>query len=44
MKLSKNNGAYEAPKVVNFAFCCEQGFAQSATVDGLTPVEGEWDE
>lgn len=36
-------GAYIAP-VLDLCIHCEQGFAQSAGIDGLTPIEGEWDD
>lgn len=37
-------GAYIAPVLENLCIHCEQGFAQSAGIDGLTPIEGEWDD
>lgn len=36
-------GAYAAPELMSLCFHCEQGFAQSAGIYGLTPIEGEWD-
>jgi hypothetical protein len=43
--MTKNytKGAYIAPVLENLCFHCEQGFAQSAGIYGLTPIEGEWD-
>ena len=37
-------GAYSAPVLENLCIRCEQGFAQSAGIDGLTPIDGEWDD
>ena len=37
-------GAYTAPVLENLCIRCEQGFAQSAEIDGLFPIEGEWDD
>ena len=37
-------GAYTAPVLENLCIRCEQGFAQSTGIDGLFPVEGEWDD
>lgn len=37
-------GAYTAPVLENLCIHCEQGFAQSTGIDGLFPVEGEWDD
>ena len=37
-------GAYSAPVLENLCICCEQGFAQSAGIDGLTPIDGECDD
>lgn len=44
--MTKNytKGAYIAPVLENHCIHCEQGFAQSAGIDGLTPIEGEWDD
>ena len=37
-------GAYSAPVMRNVDVRCEEGFAQSVTIDGLTPMDGAWDE
>lgn len=37
-------GAYIAPVLENLCIRCEQGFAQSAVIDGLIPMDGVWDE
>lgn len=37
-------GAYAAPALRSLNVRCEEGFAQSVTIDGLTPMEGAWDE
>ena len=37
-------GAYDAPVLKGVNVRCEEGFAQSVTIDGLTPMEGAWDE
>lgn len=46
--MTKKNlfGAYDVPMLVDVAIACEQGFAVSAdtTLDGITSIDGEWDE
>ena len=37
-------GAYIAPVLENLCIRCEQGFAQSVTIDGLIPMDGVWEE
>ncbi|MBQ7855893.1 MAG: hypothetical protein IJ348_02105 [Alistipes sp.] len=37
-------GAYTAPTMKGVSVRCEEGFAQSVTIDGLTPLPGAWDE
>ena len=37
-------GAYAAPVLMSLCFHCEEGFAQSLTIDGFTPTEGVWDD
>ena len=37
-------GAYAAPALKSLNVRCEEGFAQSVTIDGLTPMDGVWDE
>ena len=44
MKTVNFKGVYTKPVCEEFSVKCEQGFAQSADVEGLTPIEGEWDE
>ncbi len=44
MKTVNFKGVYTQPVLEEFSVKCEQGFAQSADVEGLTPIEGEWDE
>ena len=44
--MTKNytKGAYAAPEMKSLSICCEAGFAQSTTIDGLTSVDGAWDD
>ena len=44
MKTVNFQGVYSTPTLTPLSVKCEQGFAQSAAIDGLTPIEGEWDE
>jgi hypothetical protein len=37
-------GAYAAPELKSLCFHCEEGFAQSLTIDGFTPTDGVWDD
>ena len=41
-------GAYSAPVMKSLCIRCEEGFAQSLAVDGaidgLTPIDGAWDD
>lgn len=41
-------GAYSAPVMKSLCIRCEEGFAQSLAVDGaidgLTPIDGVWDD
>ena len=37
-------GGYTAPAIKELNVRCEAGFAHSIEIEGLTPVEGEWDE
>ncbi len=37
-------GAYDAPVLRSLNVRCEEGFSQSVTIDGLTPMDGVWDE
>ena len=37
-------GAYAAPELMSLCFHCEQGFAHSAGIYGLTHFEAEWDD
>ena len=37
-------GAYTAPVLKDLCIRCEQGFAQSAGIDGLFPIDGQWDD
>ena len=39
-----NKGVSSAPVMKNVCVRCEEGFAQSVTIDGLTPMDGVWDE
>ena len=36
-------GAYAAPELMSLCFHCEEGFAQSLTIDGYTLRDGVWD-
>ena len=36
--------AYAAPEMKSVSICCEEGFAPSLTIDGLTPGDGAWDD
>lgn len=48
MKKTNLFGVYEAPMLAEVAIACEQGFAVSVdgetTLDGLTSIDGVWDE
>ena len=44
MKTVRFLGVYATPTLQPLEVKCEQGFAQSTSIDGLTPIEGEWDE
>jgi hypothetical protein len=41
-------GAYSAPVMKSLSVSCEEGFAQSlaidGAIDGLTPIDGAWDD
>ena len=37
-------GAYAAPVLKSLNVRCEEGFAQSVEIDGLTPLPGTWDD
>lgn len=41
-------GAYSAPVMKSLSVSCEEGFAQSlaidGAIDGLTPMDGAWDD
>lgn len=38
------SGAYSAPSLRELTVRCEQGFATSTTIDGITSEDGAWDE
>ena len=44
MNKSYLKGAYNAPVLKGINVRCEEGFAQSVTIDGLIPMDGVWDE
>lgn len=48
MATNYTKGAYTAPAMKSLSIYCEAGFAQSLSIDGaidgLTPVDGAWDE